>query len=485
MPRKPTTVSIDIPSELAPALRAILDHAEGFKARARAGKVNFAEAEEQLGALVSRAEGSVLGDMLAAMDPQSERVEVGGVSYRRMALAVSENYTGLRGNVRVQRGLYRQEGVRNGPTVVPLELLAGLVEGRYTPAAARLAAALAAEMPSRSADVVCRSAGVLPHSRVSQQRVGIQLGERWEVLRPEAEAALVEAMEIPESVVSASVAVDRISLAMAEARPATAADAERNVKHPLDVNYRMAFVGAITLYDKDGEPVSTLRYAHVPEGGASAMEDSFRRDLGALRRLRPDLRVITLADGAPEMQSILDRATAGIGVEARLVDFWHLIEHLGHAIGGTERFVTDQLGDWKYDLLRDDAAIEAIETRLREWERAYTKKACPPGLHSALTYVANHRERLRYASARASGLPIGSGTVEATGKAIVQVRMKRPGARWLPAGAQAIMSLRALATSVSGRWDAAIQRLLDSYRTDVTLKKKRSKRSVANPLDSQ
>lgn len=469
-PTKPDTVSIEVPAALAAQLKAIVAHAESFgkRARRKGGNVDFASAELELSNLVARAEGSMLGQMLAAMDPQAETVTVEGKSYRRMAQPAAETYTGLRSNIRLERGIYRQEGVRNGPTIVPLELLAGFVGGHYTPAAARVAAALAQEMPSRSADVVCRSAGILPHSRASQQNIGIELGKRWEVLRPEAEAELVAEMELPAEIVTAAVAVDRISLAMAEPRAVTKDDEHRGVKNPVNVNYRMAYVGAITLYDVDANPVSTVRYAHLPSGGSTAMEASFRADLAALAARRDGLRVVTLADGAPEMQGILDRATASIPVAARLVDFWHLAEHLAHAIGSVQDHVEDKLGDWKHALLHDDGAIDGIESELREWARDYTDDDCPAALHGAITYVENHRERLRYATARASGLPIGSGTVEATGKAIVQVRMKRPGARWRPAGAQAIMGLRAVATSSTARWDAAIERVLKTYRKRVT-----------------
>ena len=40
-----------------------------------------------------------------------------------MSLDPSESYCGLRGEVRVARGLYRLEGVHDGPTIVPLDLL--------------------------------------------------------------------------------------------------------------------------------------------------------------------------------------------------------------------------------------------------------------------------------------------------------------------------------------------------------------------------
>lgn len=486
MPRKTPTVSIEVPADLAPALRSLIEHVGQFTLAARTSKkVDFAAAERVLGSLVGGLECSAVAGMLESLDPTAEQVEVDGAVYRRMNLEVHGNYLGLRGEVRVKRGLYRLEGVRNGATVVPVDLHAGIVEGRYTPAAAKLAALLAQEVPSRSADTICRSAGVLPHSRAAQDRIGVALGERWEKLRKGAETELVEALEIPAAATTVSVAVDRISLPMAEPRPATPDDIAAGVEHPIAVNYRMAFVGAVTLYDEKAEPLTTIRHAHVADGGAASLEASFRRDLLVLLRRRGDLRVVTLADGAPEMQNILDRATAGITVTARIVDFYHCVEHLAAAIGATGRHVPDLLADWKGDLLTKPDAVEGILLRLRTWEQGYAAEALPPGLHGALTYLENHCDRLRYQAAREAGLPIGSGTVEATGKTVVQVRMKRAGARWLPVGAQSIMGLRAAATSSGDRWDATMARVLKSYTKDVKAPKRSHIRKQSKPFVSQ
>ena len=48
-----------------------------------------------------------------------------------------------------------------------------------------------------------------------------------------------------------------------------------------------------------------------------------------------------------------------------------------------------------------------------------------------------------YPAAKAAGLPIGSGAVESLARHLVPLRLKRSGARWSPAGAQAILTLRA------------------------------------------
>ncbi len=52
---------------------------------------------------------------------------------------------------------------------------------------------------------------------------------------------------------------------------------------------------------------------------------------------------------------------------------------------------------------------------------------------------------------------------------MVETRMKRAGSRWKEEGGQAILALRALATSTGARWHAAMDQLLASYRAHVVL----------------
>jgi hypothetical protein len=167
------------------------------------------------------------------------------------------------------------------------------------------------------------------------------------------------------------------------------------------------------------------------------------------------------------MQSIVDAAAGAWPVAARITDFWHFVEKLSAAIAATDRFVPDQLGDWAADLLERDDAVESIERVLQTWKLDYAPDDVPDELHEATTYIENRRERLRYATTHAAGLPIGSGTVEATGKTIVDTRMRRPGASWEVPGAQAILGLRALWTSSETRWNQALDRTLASYRAQV------------------
>ena len=228
----------------------------------------------------------------------------------------------------------------------------------------------------------------------------------------------------------------------------------------------MAYCWVWTLHDAKNKSLHSVRYSYAADRGSDMLEASLRADLAALMVKRPDLVVVTLGDGAVEMQAILDRITAGYEVAARGIDFWHCVEKLGEAAKTVDPDNTKAVvARFAKDLLANDAAIDAIEQELLGWTDRFGDDDIPDGLRAAISYIFHNRDRLRYASTRAGGLPIGSGHVEATCKTIVSVRCKRAGARWRPEGLQAVLGLRALATS--SRWKQGMQVLVGAYPVAV------------------
>jgi hypothetical protein len=373
--------------------------------------------EAEIFALADQFGRTALEGFLARFDIPQDRVMIDGAEHYRIDRK-PKSYRSTRGEVTVERDVYRKLGVHNGPQACPLELRVGMVEGQWTPNCADNMAFLAARVPEREAAEIGARIGSMSYSAPSFQRVARHLGEAWEDERETYETAVVEAEEIPAEAATVSVAIDRVSLLMKEGD---------------ELNWRMAYCGCVTMCDATGDPLKCWRYGRL-HGDAPILRESMEWDVKTLHKKRPDLELITLSDGAPEMGAILD---ADYPDAPRLVDFYHLIEKLAAAARaylGTET-ASKTLAKWKLSLLNDDRAIDRIHWQIAGWNAAHLRVGDTTPVHNALTYIANHKENMRYASFRERGLPIGSGAVESTCKQLVAMRMKRSGQRWKRRGA--------------------------------------------------
>ena len=150
----------------------------------------------------------------------------------------------------------------------------------------------------------------------------------------------------------------------------------------------------------------------------------------------------------------------------RLVDFHHLIEKLGVAArviyGSAASPIIER---WRLALLNRSSAPEKILAELTASGCENIRIQSETPVRAAITYFENHQGLFDYASARAAGLPIGSGNVEATCKSLFEVRFKRCGARWKEESGEHIVHLRALV--LSDRWPEAITHALQPLRKSV------------------
>jgi hypothetical protein len=313
---------------------------------------------------------------------------------------------------------------------------------------------------SRDAEDSARQMQRLPYSRSSFERVGHLVGERYARSHAEIEDTLIRTFEVPNEAASVSVSVDRVSLPMEEPRKRPVGRPRKDApKNPISRNYRMAWCGTVTFHDSRGEALHTIRYGRMPKDSPVELSQSLVGDVMIALEQRPDLKVAVLADGAHENWELLGNAMAEFlpGKEVQqILDLWHVLEKLGAAarvMHGKEN-AGAELARWRLMLLNSKSAAARI---LRELERSgqeNVKVGDNQPVHEAITYLTNHASRMNYASARRSGLPLGSGNVEATCKSLVEMRMKRSGSRWKEHTGAHIMHLRALA--LSDRWDQAI-----------------------------
>jgi hypothetical protein len=466
-------VTIEVPEgfeEVVKQLEQTLQRAQKGVEGAQAGDMGaFDAAWQGVNAGVEESERQLKRRLLRVLDVDASQVHIDGKLYSRVG-RYEASYKTRQGPVEVERSLYREVGVRNGPTVDPVSLRAGVVEDGWLPEAAAAMAHLMACGTSREADSTAQALGRLPYSRSSFERVGHAVGAVYGSQRPRVEEALVQALEVPAEAQSVSVSLDRVSVPMEEPRKrAQGRPPEGAPKRPVTRAFRMAYVGTLTLHDKEGQALKTLRYGRMPQADATQLAQRMAQDVQAVLGQR-FLPVVVLTDGAPEMMNLLDQALTAHAPKATqvvpLVDFWHLMEKLGLAAVLLHGVLAPQvLERWKLSLLNRPGAVWQVLTELHESGKQHQKSGEAMPVHDAITYLENHGGRMGYAPARQRGLPIGSGTVEAACKSLVALRMKRPGSRWKEPSGQHILDLRALV--LSDRWQPAMQLTLAPLRSLV------------------
>lgn len=395
---------------------------------------------------------------LQALEIDTEYVLVDGKRHKRV-LKTEATYYAKEGTVRVTRSLFRECGVRNARTVDPVAARMGTV-GTWLPEVAKAAAFLLQQGTSREAEDTSKATSVLPFSRSSFLRVAHAVGALHDAVRDEVEDELVKRCVIPDKARSLSVSMDRVAVPMEEPLPRKAGRPKKGAaKRPIARVWHMAYVGTLTFHDAEGNALHTIRYGRMPGLGCDDLLGRMFADTQAFLSRGARLKIALLSDGAKEMvdclAAVFNRETLGVDVYQH-IDLWHVVEKLGAAArvmhaDGASAVITR----WKLLLLNSESAVSRILNELHaSGLREHSVGDARP-VHDAITYLQNHGSRMDFVAARAAGLPIGSGNVEATCKSLVGQRLVRTGSRWLETTGQHIIDLRALA--LSDRFDDAME----------------------------
>ena len=119
---------------------------------------------------------------------------------------------------------------------------------------------------------------------------------------------------------------------------------------------------------------------------------------------------------------------------------------------------TKKLSDRQKNILKyieeyvDERLRDLLEGRvgavIEEFRRSITRQHLRGNkrqvVKSAIEYLENNREHLKYDEYLAAGYPIGSGVAEGACRHLVKDRLEQTGMRWTVAGAQAMLHVRAL-----------------------------------------
>lgn len=137
--------------------------------------------------------------------------------------------------------------------------------------------------------------------------------ERWESLGPEALAGIGEAEDIPQDAVTVSVSLDGVMVALRAGEDGRA-----------EACWREAACGTVSFHDAEGERLKTIYLGRMPESGKLTLKAQLKSEVAHIRRLRPEIGIVVVADGAADNWTFLE----GLVPETEVIDFWHAYEHL-------------------------------------------------------------------------------------------------------------------------------------------------------------
>ena len=227
-----------------------------FMANIKESGVNsrsFEQIEAEVRCLMNQLESSLLGECLEQFDIQTKWVVKGGQQYRHV-LREEKTYLTCAGPIRVKRSLYRGP---DGENICPLELQAGIIEGSWTPSAARMSYYVTALISPYQGEALFKKLGRSTPSKSALDRLSRQIGHQWEDNHDDFFSELSEQITVPSEAVSISASFDGIMLPM-KTKPQKAKDEKKTY-------YKEAACAAVCFYDKTGERLSTLRFGRMPE----------------------------------------------------------------------------------------------------------------------------------------------------------------------------------------------------------------------------
>lgn len=441
---------------------------------------SFAEREAAALAVTNEAVRLMLqGELQQRSDAMGEQVRVDGVLYSQHEEG-TVGYHSLCGRLWVRRSTYREVGVRNGPTIVPLALCAGLVE-RMTPSLAQSVAVGYAKEDLRSHEETLRLAHRVPPSRTTMEQAAKRVSGRAQQQQRRIEADVRRAEKLPDGAHAIHAGLDRTTVPMEEPAPPPATPPHRRhnkpyvrkVPEPVTVNWRMAYVGTVSIVDEHGDTIVTRKYAVPQSDDPSRVVERMVADIRRALQQDSSLAVGVVQDGAPEMWNLM---RAGLDAEPTVtgyvegIDRYHLVEHLAKALELVEGDAAERkriLDGWRKDFECHDSTIDKIEYWLRKRAGWITDEAAAEKLAEQLVYLRNNKDRMRYVTLRDHGLPVGSGTTEGAGKSVINKRCKGSGQRWHDDGLRAALALRSW--YCSDRFPLAWGHLSRHYTAEVVI----------------
>ena len=432
-----------------------------------AAALKFEQELAQRARELARAATEFAYNQLEADEPQAlpPHVHHEAGQYRRLNQKTpNREVATLFGKITLWRHGYRyvQRDVAE-PTIFPLEISLGLVEGA-TPALASAAGKALAEAGATQEVVLAR--------------LKAQHGVEWGVKKLRAVAENLSAgMDRLRREYQARRAVDWLRQAYASKgrnRPSHVLGRDgitlRTSPHSF---FEVATTATLTIYDRRGKRLGTVYLAYAPELGQQTMTGELTALLmEVLRQWEGPLpRLAYLTDaGAHETQyprkvlKKLKHPRTGKRLSWQwIVDFYHAAQRLttmGEALFGVGREASAWAAKMRKLLKKPNGPFRVLHSAAALRDRYRMSAKAKKEFQTAYNYLRERTKLMRYAEFRAQGLPIGSGITEAACKTVFTQRLKLSGMRWTNAGAQVILNLRVIL--LSGVWDDVYQAYVNS-----------------------
>jgi hypothetical protein len=437
---------------------------------------------------------ATLAEAMKRADTEAPEVVIDGERWgnRRMR---NGTYATEFGDVEIERSTYQKSG--RGRVAIPVDLRLGIVEGGYTPRMARIMSKAVALMPEGDAEDFLSEVGLATVSKSTLHRIPRAMAARYETRREVVEAAIREQDPTPCATATIQVSLDGVMVpqdgeyARPRGRKTDSPEPARHEKRygppsddepPADSDqefgraWHEASVGTIAYFDAEGNRLKTTYLARMPEPRKATLVAQLERELQSVIGELPAVNLVFASDGAAAQWNSLTAMRKRLpdsfcGNRMMLVDFYHAAEYVqaaANAIHG-EGTADAKIAATQWDEMmkhREDGVLSILKAMRYQRDKMPRGKARKQ-LVGAIKFLAkqHRRGRMKYPEAQRRNYPIGTGVTEAAAKTVVNVRMKRAGARFSQHGGQTVMLFRT--AILSERFDLLHDELRATYMAQI------------------
>lgn len=371
------------------------------------------------------------------------------------------------GSIDIARRVYQND--RGGKAFVPLDRKWGM-EHEYATLDVREAVlySCAHNTPEETVNIF-RKISLFDLHPTTIKRISDKTGAFFEAHKESLKQEIFAKEEAPKDFDVIVASMDGVNVLLNEKGGRKGRPKERPVKEDETIEhyaYKNAMCGSILFYrqgdgTKENRPERIMsRYvSKMPEERAVTFKKDLEKELDNLheRISDPSIKYVMLCDGARGIWNYVENNELYKGYKF-LVDFYHTSEHLSkasEAIFGKSTIEGKKwYKKWYEKLQTESGASNALYRSILHYRDTYDypKTRCE-ALKAEVTFFKRNKGKMQYAEFLSSGLPIGSGPVEAACKSLVRQRMCRSGQRWSRKKGDNILQFRTLVKS--GRWDLA------------------------------